>query len=202
MTLVAFLGMSALTLADTMMIVEDVQVTASPTAQTGWIEVYVHQTGSSPVICDANAKLQLDPTSSGASWIGTGGYAQTVRNPWLFSDQMPGGVKLSNSIISAGVVLDYEEDFPTLVDGAGILRAQFTIAGGITPGTVFNVNLMTTGLVPTGITLANGTPLGISLQNGSITVVPEPSTVSMLLGLTMTLVIMGHRFRRSSSLGA
>lgn len=178
--------------ADLILAVEHVGLLPSSAMQTGTFEVYVNSgLEPQPDVIAWQVRLNLAPATSGVSFVG---YDKPVDHPYV----LPGGDLWAGSISPDGAQLEAGDMLITgqvpLVDGAGLVRVTFEVAGGTPPG-VYDVSIDAgfSYIADDGYAF-----LPYEASHGRITIIPEPSTPAMLL-LAAFFVGLSRRRRRHVS---
>jgi hypothetical protein len=170
--------------------VESTSVSQAWGTQTGMLEVFAHVDGEGPQIVGYSIRLQLAEPGCGFRFTEV---TAPMGRPYLFPQSSPvGTISGDFDDIADGVDLLLSGSEP-LVDGVGLMRVGYEVAGGTTG--VFHVQI-----VPdqTELTDVNLNSLPYALEGGIVTVVPEPSslTLTLLLGGALPFLPLLRRWWR------
>lgn len=178
--------------AERILTVESIAVPYSPIAQVGSLEVYIQQAGELPVELIAfQIQVHLAPEAAGVTLTGI----DLPGNPYVFPGSAPiGAVGGDASVVDGGDFLLFDSGF--LADGDGFFRINYTIAAGVLPQS-FSL-IVDTDPANTFLTDAQFDDVPFSVQNGGITVVPEPPSLFLSI-LALFCVMVTYLYPRSRS---
>jgi hypothetical protein len=183
------LAVPSVALSEVIICGENVTLPFSSSAQTCSVELFLRLTEGStlPSLFGTTLNATVSPALAGASITGVG---KTVNHPYVFNTTGPvGNITASNIDVA-----DFDFSMPPAQDGAGLGKIDFSIAAGATGKfhiLISNDTSLTYFLDNSG----NSIPLGASIP-GSITVVPEPGSIALLL--SGTLAVAAWFWRRSN----
>ncbi len=170
--------------------VENTQLPFSTATQTGSFEVYVQSSESvAPQLTNFQVALTRANTAinfTGAETPATHPYALNLVGSLFGASVSNGGATITGS--DSGFSSSQE-----LVDGAGLLKVNYSVAAGLAPGSY----VLSIDPSPNATFLANafsGNLANVTFQNGMITIVPEPTSIVLLLmGMLSLGAINGWR---------
>lgn len=178
-------------LAEMLGALDDVSLGYSAGTRTSSVEAYVQLTGGSGLSVDGWAAY-VNLTGPDSK-VRITGFGKTVVHTSLF-DSTPGGVSDSTHVDAA----DFTMSSPVAVfDGAGLVKIDLEIQGGALGNYALSFDggnsYLSQDIMGGDKTWFTG------FSGGSVSIVPEPSTVVMLLGLGMAIGWLFRYNRRNGS---
>ena len=173
---------------------DNVTLPFSTDPQNGSVEVYVQFTEGTdlPTLFGPTTYVTLSPAASGVSFTDFG---KTIDHLYVFPTGGQGGPQGSKSASHIDVT-DYDFGGLTLQNNAGLVRIDFQVGGGMTGK--FDV-LISTDHAKTFLTDDTGLSIYYDTYNhGSITIVPEPASLVLILMGAFTVLCWFNKFRRNA----
>ena len=193
---VAVLAFSTAARAALILHVEDVVINQSSSAQTGFIEVYLEETGpTNEAISSYNVGVRLAPTGV----VTFTGLSASVDHPSLFLGQAPtdrtanaAGYNPANDRLATDDFLINGVNANAPVQNGtrdGLFRIGFSV-----PADAVGTFAVTVDPLQFELADAEANPVVALIENGSITVVPVPEPSALALGL-VALPLLARRRR-------
>lgn len=179
------------TSAGLVVIAPTISVPYSDLEQSGHFEVHISSDlNPQPQVSDFSLTLAL-PQQSSVSLTSTD---RPVLHPYIFGESQTPATAIPSTFMVQATDFVLSNTVLPLADGAGLLKINYTIAAKARGAFPITIEIDPKSSLPTTFSDLLGNPLGFTIQNGSISVVPEPSSIVLGLPTCLTMLL----FKRSN----